>query len=67
MTDKYDVIIVGGGMLGLATAYHLARRGALTLVLEAGELGGGSSGACTGRAQVAEGHLGPLNLPLICD
>jgi glycine/D-amino acid oxidase-like deaminating enzyme len=66
MTDNhYDVIIVGGGMLGLSTAYHLARRGAHTLVLEAGELGGGSSGACTGRAQVAEGHLDPLNLRLI--
>src|SRR5512136_1023793 len=65
MTERYDVIIVGGGMLGLATAYHLARRGARTLVLEAGELGGGSSGPCTGRAQVAEGHLDPLNLRLI--
>ena len=65
MTNHYDVIIVGGGMLGLATAYHLARRGARALVLEAGELGGGSSGACTGRAQVAEGHLDPLNLRLI--
>ena len=65
MTNHYDVILIGGGMLGLATAYHLARRGARALVLEAGELGGGSSGACTGRAQVAEGHLDPLNLRLV--
>lgn len=65
MTNTYDTIIIGGGMVGLATAYHLARRGARTLVLEAGDLGGGSSGACTGRAQVAEGHLDPLNLRLI--
>jgi sarcosine oxidase, subunit beta len=65
VTNHYDVIIVGGGMLSLATAYHLARRGMRTLLLEAGELGGGSSGACTGRAQVAEGHLDPLNLRLI--
>ena len=65
MRDRYDVIIVGGGMLGLATAYHLARRGARTLLLQADDLGGGSSAACTGRAQVAEGHLDPLNLWLI--
>lgn len=55
MTHYYDVILGGGGMLGLATAYHLARRGVRALILEAGELGGGSCGACTGRAQVAEG------------
>jgi len=65
MTSICDVIVIGGGMVGLATAYHLARRGARTLVLEAGDLGGGSSGACTGRVQVAEGHLDPLNLRLI--
>ena len=59
MTNHGDVIIIGDGMLGLATAYHLARRGVRALLLEAGELGGGSSGACTGRAQVAEGHLDP--------
>lgn len=65
MTQTYDTVIIGGGMVGLATAYHLARRGARVLLLEAGELGGGSSAACTGRAQVAEGHLDPLNLRLI--
>jgi glycine/D-amino acid oxidase-like deaminating enzyme len=67
MTARYDVIIVGGGMLGLSTAYHLACRGARTALLQAGDLGGGSSAACSGRAQVAEGHLDPLNIRLILD
>ncbi len=67
MTKSFDVIIVGGGMVGLSTAYHLARLGARPLVLQAAELGGGSSAACSGRAQVAEGHLDPLNLRLIRD
>ncbi len=65
MANRYDVIVVGAGMLGLSTAYHLAQRGARTLVLQADELGGGTSAACSGRAQVAEGHLDPLNLRVI--
>ncbi len=65
MTTNFDVILIGGGMLGLATAYHLARRGARLLLLQAGEIGGGSSAACAGRAQVAEGKLDPFNLALI--
>lgn len=69
MPERYDVIVAGGGMLGLSTAYHLARQGApgtlRVLLLEAGDLGGGTSAACSGRAQVAEGHLDPLNLRLI--
>ncbi len=65
MSDRYDVIVIGGGMLGLSTAFHLARHGARILLLQAGDMGGGASAACTGRAQVAEGHLDPLNLRLI--
>jgi sarcosine oxidase subunit beta len=64
-TGNYDVIIVGGGMLGLSTAYHLSRLGARLLLLQAGDIGGGSSAACSGRAQVAEGKLDPLGLSLI--
>ncbi len=27
MPERYDIIVVGGGMLGLSTAYHLAGKG----------------------------------------
>ena len=47
--ETWDVIIVGGGMAGLSTAYHLARKGARTVVFQAGELGGGTSAANSGR------------------
>lgn len=30
----HDVIVIGGGPIGLATAYHLSKRGAKTLLLE---------------------------------
>ncbi|WP_177730109.1 MULTISPECIES: FAD-dependent oxidoreductase [Flavobacterium] len=32
--NHYDVIVMGGGAMGLATAYHLGKRKARTLVLE---------------------------------
>ena len=34
ITENYDVIVIGGGAIGLATAYHLGKRKAKTLVLE---------------------------------
>lgn len=36
---SYDAIVVGGGLLGLATAYHLVRGGARTLLLDRGDVG----------------------------
>jgi sarcosine oxidase subunit beta len=61
---SYDVIIIGGGLAGLAVAYHLARRRVSVLLLEANELGSGTSGSSAGRAQVAESHRG-LHLQLV--
>ena len=46
---KYDVIIVGGGGHGLATAYYLAKEHGITnvAVIEKGFLGGGNTGRNT--------------------
>jgi len=33
-TENYDVIVIGGGAIGLASAFHLGKRKAKTLVLE---------------------------------
>lgn len=65
--QTFDVIIIGGGFLGISTAYQLAKSGVKTLLLEAGDVGSGTSGSCSGRAQVCEGHLDPLNITLIRD
>jgi sarcosine oxidase subunit beta len=45
----YDVVIIGGGIHGLATAYYLARNHGITdvAVLDKGYLGGGGSGRNT--------------------
>lgn len=55
LPDAADVVIVGAGIMGLATAYHLAKEHAKRsiLVLDAGYLCGGASGRNGGgvRAQ----------------
>ena len=47
-TDQYDAIIIGGGIAGVSTAFHLSQRGCRVLVLErrfvAAEATGRSSG-----------------------
>jgi len=47
--QKYDVVIIGGGGHGLATAYYLARMHGITnvAVIEKGWLGGGNTGRNT--------------------
>lgn len=46
---RYDVIIIGGGGQGLATAYYLAKNHGITnvAILEKGWLGGGNTGRNT--------------------
>jgi sarcosine oxidase subunit beta len=41
---SYDAIVVGAGISGAATAYHLAKAGAKTLLLERGEPASGGTG-----------------------
>jgi sarcosine oxidase subunit beta len=50
LKSSYDVVIVGGGVHGLACAYYLASNHGITnvAVLEKGYLGGGGSGRNTG-------------------
>lgn len=47
--SHYDIVIVGGGLHGLATAHYLARNHGLTnvAVLEKGWIGGGNAGRNT--------------------
>ena len=49
LRKRYDVVIVGGGVQGLATAYYLAERHGITdvAVIEKGYIGSGGSGRNT--------------------
>src|ERR1700687_5369203 len=47
-----DVCIVGGGLLGTATAYYAARAGLEVVLLEEHELASGASGAAFGGVSI---------------
>ncbi|CAM3748853.1 NAD(P)/FAD-dependent oxidoreductase [Isoptericola cucumis] len=53
---RAEVVVVGGGVVGASVAFHLAEGGADVLLVESGELAGGSSGKPIGgvRAQFSQ-------------
>jgi glycine/D-amino acid oxidase-like deaminating enzyme len=50
--ERADVLVIGGGVLGCAAAYHLARRGVDVLLVERGELNREASGSNAGTLHV---------------
>ena len=51
MTQTADVVIVGAGIMGVSTAYHLARRGAGRVVIVERD------GVCSGSTALASGGI----------
>jgi D-amino-acid dehydrogenase len=56
-----EVVVVGGGAIGVSAAYELARRGVRVTLLERGELGDGCSAGNAGL--VCPSHSHPLATP----
>ncbi|MGC9152670.1 MAG: NAD(P)/FAD-dependent oxidoreductase [Vulcanisaeta sp.] len=56
ITLSADAVVVGAGIVGLAVAYYLARRGLSVVVFDKGYVGGGSSTRNAGRYRVHFGN-----------
>ncbi len=61
MSGKPDVLIIGGGAIGLCSAYYLTTRGASVVLLDKGEIGHGSS--LHNAGYVSPSHFMPLAAP----
>jgi glycine oxidase len=61
--DSYDVVVIGAGVIGLASAWRAAQRGLRTLVVDAGVPGRGATGVAAGMlAPVTEATFGEEQL-----
>jgi glycine oxidase len=62
MKKHYDVLVVGGGIIGHSVAYSVSKRGMSVLVIEKGEINRKASSAAAGMlaAQAEVTEAGPL-------
>lgn len=61
MTTKSDILIIGGGPVGLSCAYYLLKSGRSVTLLDAKEIGKGSGAGNAG--QIVPSHIIPLAAP----
>ena len=63
MKTHSRAVVVGGGAVGASIAYHLAKAGWETVLLERDELTSGSDLACRGVAAAVQHVLRDLSHP----
>jgi len=61
MDSKSNVVVIGGGAIGLCAGYYLSRLGATVTILDKGEMGHGSS--LHNAGYVSPSHFVPLAAP----
>lgn len=59
--NKADVLILGGGVIGLSCAWYLLQQGRSVIVLDRGRIGGGASHGNCGT--LTPSHAAPLAMP----
>jgi glycine/D-amino acid oxidase-like deaminating enzyme len=57
--SRPDVVVVGAGIVGAATAWELARRGIATVLLDRGEVSGETTGLGEGNVLCSDKDAGP--------
>jgi sarcosine oxidase subunit beta len=72
LPDKVDVVVIGGGVMGASTAFHLAEEGVSVLLVEKNELASGSTSKAAGgvRANFSDElnvAIGARSLNLLAD
>lgn len=60
--EVHDVVVIGGGIIGLSVAYFLAQAGQDVCVVERAIVGGEASGRCGGG--IGQSHRPPGDLPI---
>jgi D-amino-acid dehydrogenase len=61
MNSKHDVLIIGGGPVGLSCAYYLLKSGRKVTIIDAKEIGKGSGSGNAGH--IVPSHIIPLAAP----
>lgn len=64
MSKKADVVIAGGGVMGCAVAYNLAKEGLKPVVIERSDIGGEASGSNGGGVRQSARNLKEMPLAM---
>ncbi len=64
MPEKADIVIIGGGVMGCAIAYNLAKAGLKPVVIEKSDIGGEASGSNGGGVRQSARNLKEMPLAM---
>jgi len=59
MLPGAEVVVIGGGIIGVSVAYHLAKRGVDVALVEKGDIASGTSSHCMANLQLSTKTIGP--------